>query len=77
MDKMNPIIDNRIVNDTTFAIRLKSFVDDVKVCDCIGEEEKEYLQIVAEELLDYQIRTATEKEEIDYLTRLGLWKPKN
>ena len=73
----NPIKGNRIVSDRTFAVRLKSFLFDIQCCDCIGEEEKEYLQIVAEELLDYQIRTATEKEEIDYLTRLGLWKPKN
>lgn len=68
----NPIIDNRIVNDTTFAIRLKSFIDNVDVCDCMGEEEKEYLQRVAVKLIKYQVETATDKEEVNYLKRLGL-----
>lgn len=68
----NPIIDNRIVNDTTFAIRLKSFIDKVDVCDCMGEEEKEYLQRVAVKLIKYQIETATNEEEVNYLKRLGL-----
>lgn len=63
----NPIIDNRIVNDTTFAIRLKSFIDKVDVCDCMGEEEKEYLQQVAVKLIKYQVETATDENEVDYL----------
>lgn len=29
----NPIKDNRIVNDITFATRLRSFLDGVEVCD--------------------------------------------
>lgn len=68
----NPIKDNRIVNDTTFAIRLKSFIDKVDVCDCMGEEEKEYIQHVAVKLIKYQVETATDKEEVNYLKRLGL-----
>ena len=47
MTMNNPIKNNRIVNDTTFAVRLKSFIDRVDVCDCMGEEEKEYIQMVA------------------------------
>lgn len=68
----NPIIDNIIVNDTTFAIRLKSFIDNVDVCDCMGEEEKEYLQRVAVKMIKYQVETATNEEEVSYLKRLGL-----
>ena len=68
----NPIIDNRIVNDTTFAIRLKSFIDKVDVCDCASEEEKDYLLMVAKRLLKYQTETATDEEEVSYLKRLGL-----
>ena len=68
----NPIIDNRIVNDTTFAIRLKSFIDKVDVCDCMGEEEKEYIQRVAVKLIKYQVETSTNEEEVSYLKRLGL-----
>lgn len=68
----NPIKDNRIVNDTTFAIRLKLFIDKVDVCDCMGEEEKEYLQHVAIKLIKYQVETASDKEEVNYLKRLGM-----
>ena len=70
----NPIIDNRIVNDTTFAVRLKSFIDRVDVCDCMGEEEKEYIQKVAAKLIKYQVETADHQDEINYLKRIGLWK---
>ena len=68
----NPIKDNRIVNDTTFAVRLKLFVDSVTVCDCASEEEKEYLQRVAVKLIKYQVETSTDEEEANYLKRLGL-----
>lgn len=68
----NPIKDNRIVSDTTFAIRLKAFVENVQVCDCAGEEEKEYFQMVAERLVKYQVKTATDEDEVNYLKRLGL-----
>lgn len=68
----NPIKDNRIVCDQTFAARLKSFLEDVEVCDCPGEEEKEYLQSVAVELLKYQVETASDEDEINYLKNIGL-----
>ena len=68
----NPIKDNRIVNDTTFAIRLKSFIDKVDVCDCASEEEKEYLRRVAVKLIKYQVETSTDEDEVNYLKRLGL-----
>lgn len=71
-----PIKDNRIVFDATFAIRLKAFVEDVQVCDCMGEEEKDYILMVADNLIKYQVKTATDEEEVNYLKRLGLWKQK-
>lgn len=63
----NPIKDNRIVNDTTFAIRFKNFMDGVDCCDCAGEEEKEYLLMVARQLLKYQVETAIDSKELEYL----------
>ena len=68
----NPIKYNRIVFDRTFAIRLKAFVEDVQVCDCAGEEEKDYILMVANNLIKYQVKTATDEEEVNYLKRLGL-----
>ena len=68
----NPIKNNRIVSSKTFAIRLKSFVENVKVNDSCSEEEKEYLLNVSNQLLKYQIQTATDEEEINYLKRLNL-----
>lgn len=68
----NPIIDNRVVNDTTFAVRFKNFIERVNVCDQPSEEEKDYLLMVAKRLLKYQTETATDEEEVNYLKRLGL-----
>ena len=70
----NPIKDNRIVSSKTFAIRLRDFISNVEVNDPCSEEEKEYLLRVAENLLYYQIRTATDEEEINYLKRLNLYE---
>lgn len=71
----NPIIDNRIVSSKTFAIRLKQFLHWIpKEFYLSGphiEEEFEYLNTIADQLLNYQIQTVTDKEEIDYLKRLN------
>ena len=67
----NPIKDNRIVNDMTFASRLILFLEDTQVCDQMSEEEKEYLMRVAKRLFEYQKLTATQKGEIDYLDRVS------
>ena len=64
----NPIIDNRIVNDKTFALRFRSFVENTQVNDLMSEEEKEYLLCVAEKLIKYQAETVSTKAEADYLT---------
>lgn len=63
----NPIKDNRIVNDTTFALRLKNFIEKVNVCDQPSEEEKDYLLMVADSLLRFQVGTATDSKELAYL----------
>lgn len=63
----NPIIDNRIVNDYTFALRLKNFISKVEVNDLPSEEEKEYLLYVADKLLRYQKLTVMTKGEKEYL----------
>jgi hypothetical protein len=70
----NPIIDNRVVSDKTFAIRLKNFIKEVRVHDCASEEEKEYILNVANRLLNYQIATVKDESEKAYLTRLNLLK---
>lgn len=59
----NPIKDNRIVSDHTFAMRLYSFIERTEVNDAMSYEEKEYLQSVAKELLKYQIETGPESEK--------------
>ena len=63
----NPIIDNRIVNDYTFALRLKNFISKVEVNDLPSEEEKEYLLHVADKLLRYQKLSVMTKSEKEYL----------
>lgn len=68
----NPIKDARIVSDMTFAVRLRSFINKVDVCDLPGEEEKEYLLNVANNLIDWQRLTVMDKSEKDYLKRLNL-----
>ena len=82
----NPIIDNRIVSDTTFAIRLLSHLRECTANCCMGQEEIDYLTIVARGLQQYQIETVytpTEEEiknnlpeahEYKYLQRLNLIK---
>ena len=71
---VSPIKDNRIVSNETFAIRFRNFIKDVQVNDPASDEEKEYLLNVANQLLKYQIQTATNEEEIKYLKRLNLYE---
>ena len=71
--KDNPIKSNRLVSDKTFAVRFRSFVEEVRVNDPMSEEEKEYLHHVAERLLKWQTKTVRkDTEEYKYLERLGL-----
>jgi hypothetical protein len=63
----NPIKDNRIVSDKTFATRFVAFLKDIQVNDAMSDDELWYLQEVAGSLLFYQWFTATNKDEIAYL----------
>ncbi len=66
----NPIKNNRIVNDKTFAIRLREFIKSTQVNDAASDEEKHYLVTVAQALIDYQIETATDEYELKYLKNI-------
>lgn len=66
-----PIIDGRIVNDITFALRFNHFLGGLRATDPSEEEELDYFLRIANKLLRYQISTATDQNEIDYLKRLG------
>ena len=72
MNNKNPIIDNRIVNDVTFAVRLKNFISSIEVCDAMSAEEQDYLLRCADKLLNYQISTVIDIYEIDYFKRLSI-----
>ena len=50
----NPIKSNRLVSDETFALRLLNFLKNIQPLDCASYEEKEYLTLVAKQLLDFQ-----------------------
>lgn len=69
----NPIKDNRLVKDTTFATRFLKFVEDVEVNDACSDDEREAMISYAESLIKYQARTAKDKDEVDYLKRVGMW----
>lgn len=71
-NKRNPIREGRIVDNYTFAVRFKSFLEGIEVCDACSEDELEMLRNVAEDLLEWQIETVTDQEEKNYLQRLGL-----
>lgn len=66
---INPIKKNRIVQDHTFALRLLNFALDTQCNDACSEDEKKSMVSYSLELLRYQIKTASDKNEIDYLDR--------
>lgn len=72
----NPFVNNRIVRDTTFALRFKNFIESTTVNDPSSEEEKDYLLSVAKELLHYQVVTLTDPSEKKYLMNNKVIKPK-
>lgn len=65
----NPIIDNRLVKDKTFALRLLGFTFDIQCSDACSEDEKESMISYSTTLLKYQIDTATDLDEMAYLER--------
>lgn len=66
-NRVTPIITDRIVSDITFATRFRSFLNDIQVNDAMSFEELEYLRNVADELLNYQIATVSDQQEVQYL----------
>ena len=58
----NPIKQNRIVSDITFARRLKSHLSYTRAGCAAGEDEIEYLHSVADKLLKYQLETCKEHQ---------------
>lgn len=73
-NKVCPIVDGRIVSNMTFALRFRNFLDGVQVADAASDEELEMLKSVADSLLDWQLQTAEDQHEIDYLKRVGVWR---
>ena len=59
----NPIKANRIVNDNTFARRLKGHLDQTQAGCAMGQEDLEYLRRVADKLLQWQIETCPYDEK--------------
>lgn len=67
----NPIVDNRIISDITFATRFSHFLEEVTTVSQTDDEELEYLKSVASKLLVYQMATVDDKDEKDYFKNLG------
>ena len=65
----NPIKNNRLVKDKTFALRLLSFAFDIQCSDACSEDEKESMVSYSTTLLKYQMETATDIDEVKYLER--------
>lgn len=73
-NKVCPIVDGRLVSDMTFALRFRNFLGRIQVADAASDEELEMLKSVADSLLDWQLQTAEDQHEIDYLKRVGVWR---
>lgn len=69
-NKQQPILNDRLVSDITFATRLLSFVKDIQVNDPCSADERDYIERVARHLLTHQAETAVDKDELDYLKRI-------
>ena len=63
----NPIKKNRIAGGIHFAIRFLSFAQGSQSGCAAGEDEKDSMISYACNLLEYQIETATDDYEIQYL----------
>lgn len=63
----NPIKDNRVVRDITFAIRLLGFAFETTCNDACSEDEKTSMISYSSALLEYQLQTVTDEDEIKYL----------
>lgn len=73
-NKVCPIVNGRLVSNMTFALRFRNFLDGIQVADAASDEELDMLKSVADSLLDWQLQTAEDQHEIDYLKRVGVWR---
>lgn len=67
----NPIKENRLVCSYTFAVRLRSLMERIAPYAASMEEEKEVFTRWATELLNYQVATAKDLDELVYLKSVG------
>lgn len=68
----NPIVDNRIVSDIKFAIRLRDFCEELLDCDIsMAEEDAVYFRRIANKLIKYQRETCTDDKEKRYFENIG------
>ena len=65
----NPITNNRIGSDKTFALRLLAFSLESRVSNACDEDEIESFISYSTKLLKYQLQTVSDKSEYDYLIR--------
>jgi hypothetical protein len=70
----NPIKENRLVCDYTFAKRLLALASSLTCNDPSSEDEKESFISYANTLLKHQCLTATDGFEIEYLKRVGVYE---
>jgi hypothetical protein len=70
----NPIKENRLVCDYTFAKRLLALASSLTCNDPSSEDEKESFVNYANTLLKHQCLTATDGFEIEYLKRVGVYE---
>lgn len=70
----NPIKENRLVCDYSFAKRLLSFAKQITTSDAYSYDEKESFISYAEKLLKYQCVTAICDKEIAYLKRVNVYE---
>ena len=69
----NPIKENRLVCDYTFATRFLSFANSVTVSDACSADERDSMINYAQKLLIYQCVTVSDKDEQNYLKRVGVY----
>jgi hypothetical protein len=69
----NPIKDNRLVCDYTFAKRLLALASSLTCNEPSSQDEKDSFISYANKLLKHQCLTATDSFEIEYLRRVGVY----
>ncbi|BBI90979.1 hypothetical protein [Tenacibaculum phage PTm5] len=73
----SPFVYNRLVCGIHFATRFKSLVSNLSPADACMDDELEAMNNYADTLLRHQVLTATDKNEIEYLKRCGVYDKYN